>query len=698
MKKSFLLLYLLSLISVNLCGQSAILKGRITDSLSTEPIPFASVYIELEGIFVDGITSDFEGNYIFKSLPPGKYNLIVSYVGYYTKIKKDVEIYIDSTRIVNISLGTSAELLDAFEVVAYKVPLISKDMTCTGSTVTAEEIRKTPCRSSSCVTSVIGGVVSYKSKGQVRGSRTDRNAYFIDGVRISGNSDLPGYTIGNLNPNIKSAKGRKIKKKNKHLVDVPSGMFDGEEYARIIENKFESPLSQPLSTFSIDVDKASYANIRRFVNNSMLPDPNAVRIEELINYFSYDYEAPDDEHPFSINMEMGTCPWNPNHNLLMLGIKGKEIKRELAPPANLVFLIDVSGSMDCQNKLPLLKKAFKMLVNELRDDDLVSVVVYAGAAGQVLPPTRGKHWNKILDAINMLEAGGSTAGGEGIKLAYSVAKKNFVHHGNNRIILATDGDFNVGVSSDDALVNQIESMRDQGIYLTVLGFGIGNYKDSKMEKITNAGNGNYFYIDNIMEAEKVFRKELMGTILTIAKDVKIQVEFNPEHVMAYRLIGYENRMLETKDFNDDKRDAGEIGSGHSVTVLYEIIPGITDETVRISDPLKYQRTVLNSSNEIMTVKLRYKKPDDNKSTLITKSLAKDEIIDATPSNNFYFISAVAEFGMLLRNSAFKGKADYGKVISRAKANLGDDPYDYRKEFVQIVRKTELIAESELTSK
>jgi len=476
--------------------------------------------------------------------------------------------------------------------------------------------------------------------------------------------------------------------------ETPPPDFNTENYDPIYENEFLEVTKNPLSTFSIDVDAASYSNVRRFVNQNQLPPKDAVRTEELINYFTYDYPQPTGEHPFSIITEISECPWKSEHKLIHIGLQGKKIDVGKLPPSNLVFLLDVSGSMDYPNKLPLLKSSFKLLVEQLRSQDKVAIVVYAGAAGLVLPPTSGDKKEEILSSIEKLEAGGSTAGGAGIQLAYATAKKHFMPGGNNRVILATDGDFNVGVSSDAELVRIIEEKRKEGIFLTVLGFGMGNYKDSKMEKLADKGNGNYAYIDNILEAKKVLVSEFGGTLFTIAKDVKIQIEFNPTRVKAYRLIGYENRMLKAEDFHDDKKDAGELGSGHTVTALYEIIPpGVATELPKVDD-LKYQETKVKSSatktDEIATVKFRYKPPQDSVSKLIEMPvLDKDTELSKT-SDNFRFSAAVAGFAMLLRDSKFKGEMTFQKVIDLAKAAKGKDEEGYRYEFIKIVEKCELL--------
>lgn len=462
-----------------------------------------------------------------------------------------------------------------------------------------------------------------------------------------------------------------------------------EDYSPIAENRFHKATDTPLSTFSIDVDAASYSNMRRFLKNGQMPPADAVRIEEMINYFDYQYPQPTGEHPFEVVAEMSECPWQPEHRLLHIGLKGREIATDKLPPSNLVFLIDVSGSMDSPNKLPLLQSAFRLLVNQLRPQDKVAMVVYAGAAGLVLEPTEGNDKQKILDALQRLQAGGSTAGGAGIRLAYDVARQHFVKGGNNRVILATDGDFNVGAGSDADMVRLIEQERKSGVFLTVLGFGMGNYKDNKMQQLSNAGNGNHAYIDDIDEAKKVLVEEFGGTLFTIAKDVKIQIEFNPAQVAGYRLIGYENRLLNKEDFNDDKKDAGELGAGHTVTALYEIVPaGVKSDLLGSVDPLKYQKDTPTKpaagSTETATIKLRYKQPDGDKSMLLERVVAGTPVPAAKSSDNFRWSAAVAEFGMLLRNSEFKGKATFEQCIQLAKKARGDDEKGYRQECVRLM--------------
>lgn len=461
----------------------------------------------------------------------------------------------------------------------------------------------------------------------------------------------------------------------------------------MVENRFLKAAQHPLSTFSIDVDAASYSNIRRFITQGQLPPKDAVRTEELINYFTYDYPNPDDGHPFSITTEVAACPWKKTHKLALIGLQGKRIEKKALPPTNLVFLIDVSGSMNQSNKLPLLKSAFRLLVDELRAQDKVSIVVYAGAAGLALPPTSGKEKSKIITALDGLEAGGSTAGGAGIQLAYKIAQDNFLKSGNNRVILATDGDFNVGVSSNAELESMIEEKRKSGVFLTVLGFGMGNYKDSKMQTLAEKGNGNHYYIDNLLEGEKVFVGQMAGTLFTIAKDVKLQLEFNPKRVQAYRLIGYESRLLAKEDFNDDTKDAGELGAGHTVTALYEIVPvGAPMPSSASVDPLKYQEeerpkvktSARADSEELFTVKFRYKAPTADESQLIEKVLLDKSRAFESAGNNLRFAASVAEFGLLLVDSPYKGASTFEQVLQTARAAKGNDDEGYRAEFIRLV--------------
>ncbi len=471
--------------------------------------------------------------------------------------------------------------------------------------------------------------------------------------------------------------------------------FNTEEYRHIVENAWRAPSRTPLSTFSIDVDAGSYTNVRRFVSEGRLPPADAVRVEEMINYFAYDYPDPTGEHPFTVTTELADAPWHPGHKLALIGLKARSIPTRSLPPGNLVFLIDVSGSMADPRKLPLVKSAFRLLVNQLRDEDRVAIVVYAGAAGLVLPSTPGSQKDRILDAIERLEAGGSTAGAEGIRLAYRTAREHFQRDGNNRVILATDGDFNVGVSSEGELIRLIEEERKSGIFLTVLGFGTGNFKDARMEQLADKGNGHYAYVDSILEARKVFVQELGATLLTVAKDVKLQVEFNPARVQAYRLVGYENRLLADEDFNDDTKDAGDLGAGHAVTALYELVPAGAPLDVKVGtvDPLKYQgngetaRVTREGNGDWLTVKLRYKPPRDSASRLLERTVRAET---RSPSMNLRWASAVAGVGMLLRDSEHKGRATWPAMLALARGARGEDAEGYRAEFIRLAETMEML--------
>ena len=521
----------------------------------------------------------------------------------------------------------------------------------------------------------------------------DLDEVVVIGYGTQRKKDMPGAVAENKTAAI-DANGRPTYP-NKRYAPYPPQTYTEQEYNRegydrITENGFRKVADEPLSTFSIDVDGASYSNVRRFINNNSLPPDGAVRVEEMINYFQYGYAQPKNDDPFAIHTEMAECPWNEGHRLVMIGLQGKKVSVSSLPSSNLTFLIDVSGSMQSPDKLPLVKSSLKLLTDQLREEDMVSIVVYAGSAGLVLTPTSGADKNRIIAAIDKLEAGGSTAGGQGIKLAYSTAKRNFVKGGNNRVILCTDGDFNVGASSDDELERMIEEERKSGVFLTVLGFGTGNYQDAKMQKLSNKGNGNHAYIDQLSEAKKVLVNEFGGTMFTIAKDVKLQIEFNPAYVQGYRLIGYENRLLNKEDFNNDKKDAGELGSGHTVTALYEVIPtGMQTDLLNGVDGLKYQQNKQNAkvfNNEMMTIKFRYKKPDEDVSKLIVKTVGNKNIRWENTSEQFRFAAAVAEMGMLLTNSEFKGGGNYASVIRLAKSSLGNDPDGYRKEFIALAEK------------
>jgi Ca-activated chloride channel family protein len=645
--------------------------GRVTDKVTGEGIPGVSVQIIGTAM---GAAATFDGTYVILNVPAGTYSLLAKTIGYNSVQIDSVKVEANKTTEINFELTSKALKVEDI-ICAAEAPAIDKYQTSTECKKDADNIGHMPVTNVADALRTESGFVQQDGRFHARGGRGGEISYMVDGIEIK--NCLGGVSVS------------RVTGKNQLAIHYPPYIdFKTEEYDRIYENEFLYALSNPLSTFSIDVDAASYTNARRHLTQGFLPPADAVRIEEFINYFTYDYPQPDNNLPFSITTEVSECPWADKHKLLHIGLQGKKVPLKDIPPGNLIFLLDVSGSMRPANKLPLLKSAFKLLVDQLRDKDRVAIVVYAGASGLVLPSTPGNQKRTIIDAIDNLYSGGCTAGAAGIKLAYEIAKKNFIKEGNNRVILATDGDFNVGVSSTSELVRMIEEKREDGIFLTVLGFGQGNLKDSRMEQLADKGNGNYAYIDNIMEGKKVLVSELGGTIYTIAKDVKLQLEFNPAKILAYRLIGYENRMLKKEDFNDDKKDAGEIGAGHSVTAIYEIIPAGEEMKLSDVDPLKYQRSQIvpdaYESAELLTVKFRYKKPDGDKSKLITVPALDQNLKLSKASENFRFSAAVAEFGMLLRDSKHKGESNYDQVIKLASGARGEDSEGYRAEFIRLV--------------
>ena len=473
----------------------------------------------------------------------------------------------------------------------------------------------------------------------------------------------------------------------------PPQQRNAETYKEIKENSFVAVAQQPVTTFSADVDRAAYANVRRIIGYGQIPPKDAVRIEEMVNYFDYDYPVPEEGSvsPLRVSPELAPAPWNPNHLLLRIGLQAKKIDLAQAPPSNIVFLIDVSGSMDEENKLPLLQSSFKLLLGQLRPDDKVAIVTYANGTKVALPSTRVKDKEKIIKVLDNLYASGGTSGGRGIQLAYEQAQKSFIKNGNNRIILATDGDFNIGINNTTDLEKFIEKQRESGIYMSVLGFGIGNYRDDMAETIADKGNGNYAYIDNITEAKKVLVNELSGTLFAVAKDVKLQLEFNPKYIKEYKLIGYENRMLANEDFTNDKKDAGEIGAGHTVTALYELVPS----DGKVAQSLRYQSQELNEKgkgNELGFLKIRYKDPKvkDAKSVEITEPLVFNKKALKETSTDYRFAASVAEFGILLRDNSNKANATYDQVIELAEGAIGKDPEGYRKEFVRLVKSVKML--------
>jgi Ca-activated chloride channel family protein len=585
-------------VSLGLVAQErAAIKGVVVDD-SGQPIP--GVAVTLEGPERRNAVTNEQGEFSFAALRPGKYQLRLTLIGFQT-------------------LESSAQVTAADALrLTFRMALDGSRGTIT---VSGEAASKSARKRADAAAPVVGGAAG--GLAQV--------------VPVSPPVGRPHhwpYPPPHLSPG-------------------------GESYAAIDENPFRRVSSDPLSTFSVDVDTASYANVRRFLNEGTLPPPDAVRIEELINYFRYDYPQPSGSAPFSVTTELSECPWNPKHRLALIGLQGRQLPDDDLPPRNLVFLIDVSGSMQSPDKLPLVRNGMRMLTDILTARDRVAIVVYAGSSGLVLPTTPGHYRGRIHRAIAELEAGGSTNGGQGIQLAYRVAREQFIRGGINRVILATDGDFNVGITDQNALVRLIEEQRASGIFLSVLGVGTGNLKDSTMEKLADKGNGNYSYLDSLQEARKVLVREAGSTLVTIAKDVKLQIEFNPKHVAGYRLIGYENRMLRSEDFNDDAKDAGEIGAGHSVTALYEIVPAGVPLPSPAVDPLRYQsaRTanVNASSHELLTVKVRYKAPTADQSQLISRALMNAV---RPASANLGFASAVSELGMLLRRSPHAPSAGF----------------------------------------
>ncbi|MFK7831723.1 MAG: von Willebrand factor type A domain-containing protein [Winogradskyella sp.] len=691
--KNFVFILCLVCASWQIQSQEKTISGTVTSADDGLPLPGASVVIKGTS---DGVQTDFDGKYTLK-VNLGDV-LIVSYVGMVTE-----KITVGKSLTYDVALKGDHSRLDEIVVMAYG-KTTRQSISTSVSAVSAQNYQPSKSQLRNQAKKRMHNKIAQQLSGKAAGltikgthSSDDSNVlYIVDGIPIQ-----KGYNIL-----IKEIKSDAIEHINVYksteavdkfgdsakdgciVITTKQGNYriqNDEDYANITENNFERTQLSPLSTFSIDVDKAGYSNVRRLINNGETIPTDAVKLEEMVNYFNYNYPQPTDEHPFSINTEVVKTPWHNDTQLVRIGLQGKTYENDLLPASNLTFLIDVSGSMSAQNKLPLLKSAFKLLVNQLREKDKVSIVVYAGAAGVVLEPTSGDQKEKILAALDQLNSGGSTAGGAGIELAYKLAEKHFKKKGNNRVILATDGDFNVGASGDKDMKALIEEKRKTGVFLSVLGFGYGNYKDSKLEILADKGNGNHAYIDNMQEAQKVFGKEFGGTLFTIAKDVKIQVEFNPKKVQAYRLIGYENRLLADEDFIDDTKDAGELGSGHTVTALYEIIPvGIQSDYLKTVPELKYTKpeSVSDYNEELFTVKFRYKRPNEAKSIEMVH-VQDHNITEASSDMNF--ASAVALFGMQLRNSKYCNKATTAEVIALAENGRGEDNEGYRAEFIRLVK-------------
>ena len=641
MKRISLLIVVLLLLAV-LFAQSGLKKNSISGTVFGENgklVPKAKIEAYLDNQRVEQTKTDLKGWFMFLNLEQGSYRIDVTAKGY--------EPY-----YVELELGEGAP-----EVLSIQLTPTPRKVKPQIAPKPPKE--KTPHKRDSQTATAIGNA-TYET--------VDGRAAYSAGYA----SGMGGYVS----------------------LDESYPPFNTEDYSSINQNIYHSPLTEPLSTFSIDVDTATYSNVRRMLNNSELPPPNMIRIEEMVNYFDYDYPKPKDERPFSVYTELGVCPWNNDHQIVHIGLQGKTLDMSTAVPSNLVFLIDVSGSMEAENKLGLVQRSLNLLVDNMRAEDRIAIVVYASSTGLVLPSTPGSEKATIKEAINRLTAGGSTAGGAGIQLAYQTAEGNLIKEGNNRVILCTDGDFNIGPSSDAAMEELIVGERNKGIFLTVLGYGMGNYKDNKMETLADKGNGNYAYIDTILEAQKVLVNEMSSTLYTIAKDVKIQAEFNPAHVRGYRLIGYENRLLRTEDFKDDKKDAGELGAGHTVTVLYEIIPITSQEKVAELDSLKYQQIKIpegaKASPEIMTIKLRYKLPDSDTSVPMETPVYNKVLDIKETSDRFRFSASVVGYGMMLQGSEFKGKLDWKMVRELANGSIGEDKYGYRKEFLSLIEKAALL--------
>ncbi|WP_433764506.1 YfbK domain-containing protein [Flavobacterium ginsenosidimutans] len=694
-------------------AQERTITGTVTDESKT-PLPGVQIIIKGTKKYAQ---TDFDGRYSIQAQKGDA--LVFSYVGLDTQT-----FYVQSSNIINVELKSSHAELQEVVVVGYG----RSNSEYEDRSYARAERRKEKREASKALQGKVAGIqvsntIAYVSsptptvtiRGTASISPKNEPIYIVDGVKMKANQ------MSKINPNdIKDLKvlkddaatsiyGSKASNgvvvistkdelyknltekeldKKLNIMPIPTEPTQ-EDYDSFVENAFESPKTAPLSTFSIDVDNASYTNIRRFLNNGQQVPKDAVRVEEMVNFFKYTYPQPKNEHPFSINTEVSDSPWNSKNKILKIGLQGKNIPTEDLPASNLVFLIDVSGSMEDMNKLPLLKQSLKILVDELRPKDKVAIVVYAGAAGLVLPPTSGDEKKTIINALDNLQAGGSTAGGAGIELAYKIAAENFIKSGNNRVILATDGDFNVGSSSNSDMEKLIEEKRKTGVFLTCLGYGMGNYKDSKMEILADKGNGNYAYIDNIQEANRFLGKEFKGSMFAIAKDVKIQIEFNPKQVQSYRLIGYENRKLRPEDFKNDAIDAGELGSNHTVTALYEIIPtGVkSDYLAEQPDDLKYTKTETSSdnySNELATIKFRYKKPDGEKSIEMVQTIENKSVALEKASDDMKFSSAVAWFGLKLRDSKLIADKSSKEIIKLAKQGNSNDGEGYKAEFIRLV--------------
>ncbi len=654
------------------------LSGKVTDSKSGEVLIFATVKVFQAGKFIQRTETDIDGNYFFSAPPVGLIDIEVQYVGYEAIMIKNFEIKLGKDHRLDFKMNIDNNILNEVQIVAYKVPLVEIDNTSQGTTITAEKIRTLPTKSVDAITTTVAGVSSSTgAEISVRGSRSNETVYFLDGVRVNGNL-IPQSEISNNTPNT-------------------------ESYTKINENQFKFVTDEPLSTFALDVDRAAYSNVRRMLNYGQLPPADAVRIEEMINYFQYNYPAPKDKDIIGVTTNFTDCPWNKELKLLHVGVQSKKMDVKKMPLSNIVFLIDVSGSMSDDNKLPLVIASCKILLEQLRPDDKVAIVTYAGHAGVALQSTKASEKAKIIAALDGLESGGSTAGAQGIITAYQIAKENFITKGNNRVILATDGDFNVGISDNQSLEKLIEEKRSTGIFLSVLGYGMGNYQDDKMQILADKGNGNHAYIDNMQEANKVLHNEFGGTMYTIAKDVKFQIEFNPATVSYYRLVGYENRMLNKEDFNNDAKDGGELGLGHQMTAIYEIgTTASAADGILSVDPLKYQSNSnkdknLGNLDELATIKFRYKEPDADKSKKWEQVIKNTLVSQSELNDDVRFAIAVAYGGLLLRDGQTLSSKSFAPMIDMATAAKGKDDDGYRNEFIKLMRVADGIKSNTLSA-
>ena len=665
---------------------TATLTGTVFDETGN-PVIGGSVSVYRGEDFVTGTMTDFDGHYRI-SLDTGRYDVVFAYVGYEELRVEGFEVHLGPANRLDTAFSNVGVDLDEVVVTAYKVDPMNVHETTQGLTYSSHGLRararQRPARRKARRDQLRGVAQSSSpttpAPARIQQGNMNKLSKLACACVLAGCTHEAGYVNADV-----------------AVVAPPTAEarspYAGESYPTLVENAFALPRDAPLSTFGADVDVASYANVRRFISDGHRPPSGAVRTEELVNYFDYDYPAPTGNAPVAFATELGECPWNRGHQLLHIGLQARQLDDATLPPSNLVFLIDVSGSMNSPNKLPLLKQGYRLLAERLRPQDKVSIVVYAGAAGVVLEPTAGDDKRAITSAINKLSAGGSTAGAAGIKLAYQLAERNFVAGGNNRIILATDGDFNVGTTDNQTLEDYVDAKRQSGVFLSVLGFGTGNYRDARMQVLAEHGDGNAAYIDNLLEARKVLVEEFGGTLFTVAKDVKLQVEFNPAHVAAYRLLGYESRLLAPEDFNDDTKDAGDMGSGHTVTALYELIPAGTESDFLPSvEALKYQAVAKtpgtrSPSDELATVRMKYKHPDDARSQdKVEVSVGATAQAFAKTSNAFQWSAAVAGWSLLLRDSRYLApEFGYPELLPLARASRKPDERGYRAECLRLMR-------------